>query len=63
MFNLGRIKKMAPTEKTEMEKTVENLVQKSRENVVRLTKKSEDFKILANEILTAPQRKLKRARG
>jgi hypothetical protein len=63
MFNLGRIKKMPSTDKTEIEKTVENLVLKSRENVIRLVQKSESFNILADEILAGPKRKLKRARG
>lgn len=62
MFKLGKDKKMREFNKTEIEKTVENLVQKSRENTQRLIQKSEDFQKIAEQILNPPQRtKLKKA--
>lgn len=56
MFQFGKDKKMSPQDKSEIEKTVENLVQKSRLNLIRLTKKSEDFKIMVNEVISTPQK-------
>ena len=53
MFNFGIIVKDLKL-KTETEKIVENLVQLSSENTIRLIQKSNALKNMANDILSRP---------